>query len=487
MRDEIRNRQLLEDMLDGDLSFVEVQRRNPSGRFTAGARVVWEERRFVGKVAGIGLLVSILIALLIPKQYESTARLMPPDQQESGMAMMAASLLGRSAGGEAGGSGGLGALGSNLLGLKTTGDLFVGVLKSRTVMDDVITKFDLRKVYRAKRWEDARTMLSQRTDVSSDRKTGIISITVTDHDKQRAAAMAMEYIGELDSVMVQLNTGSAHRERLFLEQRLGQVQGELEAAEKDFSQFASKNTTLDVQAQGKAMIDAAAALGGELIATQTELEGLRQIYTDNNVRIRAAQARVDELRSQLGKLNGKEGGTDEQDPDSPYPSLRKLPVLGVTYADLMRKTKVEEAVFAALTEQYEMAKVDEAKEIPSVKVLDTADIPEKSSFPPRSAIVLAGTMCSAMLGIAWIFGTRRWQEIDSRAPGKALALEIFQTIRTPRQLTGTNEDRGAIRNRGSNGLNGSKGSTGSRGTNGTGGAGGPVPDGSNGSNGARHS
>jgi len=485
MRDEIRNRQLLEDIFDGDFSFVGVQgKRRSSGRFAARARVVWEERRFVGKVAGIGLVVSILIALLIPKQYESTARLMPPDQQESGMAMMAASLLGKSAGGEAGGSGGLGALGSSLLGLKTTGDLFVGVLKSRTVMDDVIAKFDLRKEYRVKRWEDARTMLSQRTDVSSDRKTGIISITVTDHDRQRAAAMAMEYIGELDSVMVQLNTGSAHRERVFLEQRLGQVQGDLEAAEKSFSQFASKNTTLDVQAQGKAMIDAAAALGGELIATQTELEGLRQIYTDNNVRIRAAQARVDELRSQLGKLNGKEGGTDEQDPDSPYPSLRKLPVLGVTYADLMRRTKVEEAVFAALTEQYEMAKVDEAKEIPSVKVLDTADIPERSSFPPRTPIVLAGTMCSAMLSVAWIFGMRRWNEIDSRAPGKALALEIFHTLKDPLELTDGNEATVATKG---NGLHGPKSSHGTNGANGSNGAGGMAPSGSNGSNGARHS
>ena len=402
------------------------------------------------------------------------------------MAMMAASLLGSAGGGTGTEVEVPGALGSTLLGLKTTGDLFVGVLKSCTVMDDVIAKFDLRKVYGVKRWEDARKKLSERTDVSSDRKTGIISITVTDNDKQRAAAMAMEYIGELDSVMVQLNTGSAHRERVFLEQRLGQVQGDLETAEKDFSSFASKNTTLDVQAQGKAMIDAAAALGGELIATQTELEGLRQIYTDSNVRIRAAQARVDELRSQLGKLNGKEGGTDAQNPDSPYPSLRKLPVLGVTYADLMRRTKVEEAVFAALTEQYEMAKVDEAKEIPSVKVLDTADIPEKSSFPPRSAIVLAGTMCSAMLGIAWIFGTRRWDEIDARAPGKALALEIYQTIRVPRQLTGPSVNQEAVANHGPNGLNASNGSGGSGASHGTNGTGGAAHGGPNGSNGKGH-
>src|SRR4029077_15105148 len=135
---------------------------------------------------------------------------------------------------------------------------------------------------------------------------------------------------------------------------------------------------------------------GQLIATQTQLESLRQIYTDSNVRVREAQARVDELGRQLRKIGGQSGNaaptTDGGDAESMYPSIRQLPVLGVRYADLYRQTKVEEAVFQTLTQEYELAKVQEAKETPTVKVLDPPNIPEKKSFPPRGLIGLGGTL-----------------------------------------------------------------------------------------------
>ena len=117
----------------------------------------------------------------------------------------------------------------------------------------------------------------------------------------------------------------------------------MEAAEKEFSQFASKNTAIDIKEQGKAMVDAAATLQGQLIAARSELEGLRQLYADGNVRVRSAQARVAELEDQLKKVGGKDESTSPGNAtqgDSLYPSIRKLPLLGVTYADLYRKTKV---------------------------------------------------------------------------------------------------------------------------------------------------
>ena len=163
-----------------------------------------------------------------------------------------------------------------------------------------------------------------------------------DHDPQRARAIAQEYVTQLNNVVTQLNTSSAHREREFLEGRLEQVKVELESAEKEFSQFASNNATIDIKEQGKAMVEAAAALEGELIATETELQGLRQIYTDYNVRVRTAQARVNELNRQIQKLGGKPGfaaAAGEAKDSELYPSIRKLPLLGVTYADLYRKTK----------------------------------------------------------------------------------------------------------------------------------------------------
>ncbi len=325
-------------------------------RMISRLRLTWEGRQFLYRCAGVALVAGLLIAFVIPKRYISTTRLMPPDQQSgSGMAMMAAFLskLGGSGSSSSGGGAGLGGMVGDALGLKTSADLFVGVLESRTIQDGVITKFDLRKVYGTKNWEDARKVLANNTEISNDRKSGIIKIEVTDRSPQRAAGIAAEYVNELNWVMTQLNTSSAHRERVFLENRLQQVQQDLENAEKAFSAFASKNTTIDISAQGKAMVEADANLQGEYIAAQTELQGLRQIYTDNNVRVRSMQARVNELQLQLQKMGGKSGtaaDADTPDTESLYPSIRRLPLLGVNYADLYRRTKVQEAIFESLTQ-----------------------------------------------------------------------------------------------------------------------------------------
>ena len=188
------------------------------------------------------------------------------------------------------------------------------------------------------------------------------------------------------------------------------------------------------------MIGAAAELEGQLIAAETELEGLRQIYTPNNVRVRSVQARVDEYRRQMQRLGGKSGdepkgetspteNTSEEGSD-PYPSIRQLPLLGVQWSDLYRRTKVQEVVLETLTKQYELAKVEEARETPSVKVLDTADVPERKSYPPRTILVLLATGFVFVVSCVWVLGHARWQEIDSADPTKILSQQIFQNIRT---------------------------------------------------------
>jgi capsule polysaccharide export protein KpsE/RkpR len=392
-------------------------------RRIARARHLWMRRKLLCKFGAWGAAVSVLIAIVIPTQYASSTRLMPPDpQQGQGMAI-AAALSGRF-------GGNLGALGSSLLGMNTSADLFAEVILSRTVQDQLINKFELRKEYGERRLADARKKLTSRTDISIDRKSGVLTIQVTDHDPNRASAMAQEYVAQLNNVVTQLNTSSAHRERVFLEERLAEVKTELEAAEKDFSQFASKNGAIDIKEQGKAMVESGAILAGQLIAARTELQGIRQIYTDNNIRVRAMQARVNELERQIRKLGGLNDSSDSsKSPDEGlYPSLRKLPLLGVTYADLYRRTKVEETVYETLTQQYEMAKVQEAKEVPSVKVLDPAEVPEKKVFPSRTLLILTGTMIAVALGALWIFATDGWEKIDPQDPGKLLVLEMVRSV-----------------------------------------------------------
>ena len=389
-------------------------------------RVLWNHRRQLTHAIIFGFLASTLIAFLIPDRYESTARLMPPDSGPSsgGVAMAAAAL--------SGGATGLGGIASEMLGLKSTSEIFIGILSSRTVQDKLIQQFDLRKLYGAPRMEDARVALSAHTAISVDRKSQIITFTVTDHDPKRAAAMGQAYIAELNRLVVELSTSSARRERLFLEERLHAVSKDLESAERDFSQFSSKNAAIDIKEQGRAMVEAAARLQGELIAAESQVEGLRQIYTDNNVRVRSVRARINELKKQLEKMGGKGEDTSapsSQQQDSLYPSIRKLPVLGVTYADLYRRTRVQEAVFETLTKEYELAKIQEVKEIPTVKVLDPPDVPDKKSFPPRRVVALLGTAFALVLGTAWIFGKASWQETDSADPRKAFAQEVFATVK----------------------------------------------------------
>ena len=387
-------------------------------------RILWEQRRLLARVALYGFLASALLAFLIPNRYQSTARLMPPDSNQSGGLAMAAAALSN-------GAGGLGSMASQMLGVKSNSDIFVGILSSRTVQDKLIQEFDLKKLYGARRMEDARLQLEEHTGFAIDRKSQIITISVTDHDPKRAAAMGDAYVAELNRLVTELSTSSARRERLFLEERLKSVSQDLELAEKELSQFSSKNATIDIKEQGKAMVEAAALLQGQYIAAQSELEGLKQIYSDNNVRVRAVQARIDELRHQLEKMGGKGESATEvsgQPSDSLYPSLRKLPLLAVTYTDLYRQAKIQEVVLETLTKEYEMAKVQEAKEIPTVKVLDAANTPDKKSFPPRTLIVFICTTCAFVAAACWIFAKTAWNETNPNDARKLFAQEVFTTM-----------------------------------------------------------
>lgn len=421
-------------------------------------RLLWGRRRFFFRAVAVGLLVSTLVAFLIPKSYTSTTQLMPPDPQStSGMAMMAA--MAAKAGG------GLAGVAGDLLGLKSSGALFIGVLRSQTSQDRLIEQFDLRKVYGTRLIVDARTKLDENTAISEDRKSGIITISVTDHNPQRAAALANAYVDQLNTLVSELSTSSAHRERVFLEERLRVAKRDLDDASNQLAQFSSKNNTLDIQQEGKAMLDAAGTIAGELIAAQSQLEGLRQIYTDNNSRVRSLNARVAELRRQLEKLGGTQGNVAKnsqpsiqaknqatnplsgQAPDPPlgepadpsaakaggglpYPTIKSLPLLGAKYGDYYRRAKIQETVYELLTEQYELAKVQEAKETPSVKVLDPARIPEKKSFPPRLVIMFLGTFLAFAVSTVWVLGSARWEEADPNDPRKVLLREVAGALKT---------------------------------------------------------
>jgi uncharacterized protein involved in exopolysaccharide biosynthesis len=372
---------------------------------------IWWRRRWMAKVIGLGTLVAIGIALLIPNKYTSTARLMPPDAQ----ALSSTSLLSALTG-----SGPVASMGV-LRSAPTPGTVFIGILNSRTAQDDLINRFDLLHVYHCKFYIDCRGMLAAQTAIKENSADGIISITVIDGDRYRARDITEAYVEELDKLVNSLSTSSARREREFLEQRLKSIKTDLDANSRALSQFSSRNATLNPQSQGQSLLEAAARLQSELVTAQAELSGLKAQYADDNVRVREARASIDELQSQLRKMGSTGGDVDGANlkPGQVYPSLRELPILGVTYSDLSRQLVMQENIYETLTRQYELAKVEEAKEIPPVKVLDEPQVAERKSLPHRMIIVILGTILSAFAGITWVLACMLWKLSKESHPARA--------------------------------------------------------------------
>jgi capsule polysaccharide export protein KpsE/RkpR len=397
------------------------------------ASLLWKHRRLLARVTMIAFLVSLSLAFLIPKRYKSSGSIMPPDQQSSG-AMMLAALAHSSS------LGGLGSLASGLLGTHTSTALFISLLHSGTVSGHLIDRFQLQHLYRNRYRVDTAKHLARLTTVTEDKKSGVITVEVEDEDPVRARDMAQAYLDELNKLVTQTSASSAHRERVFIERRLHSVSADLERAQLELSEFSSKNSTIDIKEQTHAMVDAGARLQAEMLVAQSGLESLRQIYGDGNVRVRESEARIASLQHDLEKMTGSSaalvpgavgGGakSDTEDKGELYPPLRQLPRLAVPYADLYRRVRVQETVFELLTQQYEMARVEEAKDVAVVSVIDAPGIPEKKSFPPRLLLTLALTFLVFAATAALILIREYWSKVDNDNPGKMFASEVLLVVR----------------------------------------------------------
>jgi capsule polysaccharide export protein KpsE/RkpR len=416
------------------VSALEHDERIPE-HWAARGMLLWKHRRMLARVTAIAFLVSLCLAFLIPKRYKSSGSIMPPDQQSSG-AMMLAALASRSSS-----LGGLGTLAGGLLGAHTTTALYINLLKSGTVSGHIIDRFNLQHLYRNRYRVDTAKRLARLTTITEDKKSGVITVEVEDEDPVRARDLAQAYLDELNRLVTKTSTSSAHRERVFIEGRLRAVTADLERAQLDLSEFSSRNSTIDIKEQTHAMVDAGARVQGELLVAQSGLESLRQIYGDGNVRVHETEARIASLQRELEKLTGSSAPlvpdaaagsgakADAEDKGELYPPLRQLPRLAVPYADLYRRVRVQETVYELLTQQYEMARIDEAKDVPVVSVIDSPGVPEKKSFPPRLLLTLALTFVVFAATAALILIRDHWSKIDPANPAKMLAAEVLLVLR----------------------------------------------------------
>jgi uncharacterized protein involved in exopolysaccharide biosynthesis len=414
-------------------SLPELEPRPQEGqRKIAKLWLLWNERRLFWGVAWKTFVVALLISYLLPKHYEAAVKVVPGENSTSGM-MGLPSKLANMSGSTVGSGISLALDASGLLSGKTPTAFYVEILKSRSLQDRIIDEFNLRERYwKTGSWwprsyYDTRKKLAGFTDIEEDKKSNVITITVTDYDRNTAARIANAYVTELNHAAAGLNTGEAHRERVFLENRLREAKQDLDHTALALSQYSSKNTIMDPQDQGRAMMDAAARVQGEIIATEAELKGLQQIYSDDNVRVRTLRARLETLRSKLHGMAGK--GADAQVGSPDYPSMSTLPILGYQYSDLYRQTKIQEAIYEFLTQQYETAKIDEAKELPSVRVMDPAVAPEKKSSPHRVLIWISSVLGSVVLTAFWVLGKNSWEQMPMDDSRRLLAADVAAEIR----------------------------------------------------------
>lgn len=401
-----------------------------AANWVGNAAVLWAGRRMLLRAALIGVVAGLAIAFLIPKRFTSTARIMPPDNSGSSVAMLAA-LTGHNTGD----FGALGALAGGLLSGHTSSALFVDLLRSGNVSGALIDRFQLQLAWHKRYRVDTAKYLARHTSIVDDKRSGVITIEVQDSDPVRARDLAQGYLDELNRVVTQTSSSSAHQQRVFIERRLATVQSDLEQAQLALSDFSSSHSMINVTEQERAMIDAAARLQAQDIVGQSEVDSLRQIYGDSNVRVRAAQARVAELGRQLEKMSGSAApvSSDSQASDAAgalYPPLRQLPRLGVMYVDLYRRVRVQEQVFELLTQQDEMARIAEARDIPVVSVIDVPGIAEKKSFPPRLLVALLIALLALGCAAAVLLARDRWNRLEPADPRRLLGEEVAQAMRS---------------------------------------------------------
>jgi uncharacterized protein involved in exopolysaccharide biosynthesis len=344
--------------------------------------VIVRRKMLIIKVCTVVALLSICYSLTLKNIYTATSKFYPP-QKESPFGAFANVLA------QSGPLAGLG-------GLAGPGDLYLGIIKSRTVADAVVKRLDLQKVDGKTRTLEAARKAATGAVKFETGKDGIITVTANSRDPKKAADLANAFVDETIRRSVQLYLTKAGAERHFLENRMATARVELKNAESELKAFQEKHKTIKADAQASVAIDGIARLRAEIVSKEVQLATLRNSMTDESSEVKALQAGISRLKSQMGALTGSGGG------DTVIPATGNLPSIGVEYLRKLRDVKIQEAIFEQLSKQYEVAKMNEAKDSSSVQVIDEAVPPLRKSKPSRSRIVLLSTFMAFIGSIVFI-------------------------------------------------------------------------------------
>ena len=370
--------------------------------------VIAKHNRFIIKLTVSVAVLAVVYALLLPPIFTAKTVILPPQQGQSAASMMLSQL------------GGLGALAGGAGGIKSPNDLHIGMLKSQTVANQLIARFQLQQKFEAKTMEATRKALEGSTVIASG-KDGFITIEYSDKDPKFAATIANAYVEELDRLNSTLALTEASRKRLFFQKQLKGTIESLAAAEIGLKQTQEKTGLIQPEAQGQAIIMAVAGLRAQVAAKEVELAAMGAFATPQNPDYRLQQQALAGLRAQLAKVerDNVQGRGDVMVPTG------KLPETGLEYLRKMREVKYQETLFELLSKQFEIAKIDEAKDAPLIQVVDKALVPEQKSKPKRALIVILATLMAFFIGILLAF----FKEASARASLDPASAERMTLLR----------------------------------------------------------
>jgi tyrosine-protein kinase Etk/Wzc len=325
-----------------------------------------------------GLVIAIIALFRAPTLYRSQATIMPPQQEQSSSALLS----------QLGALTAFSAVGSNL-GLKNPADLYVAILQTNLVADNMVDRFHLMDVYKIPDRDGAAGMLRKRSKFEAG-KDGLMQIIVEDKDPQRAATLANGYADELFNQNNRLAIGSASQRRLFFEQQLAQEKDHLADAEVAMKQTQQSTGVLQLSGQAQNIIGQEANIQANITSREVQLGALLSSSTEQNPEVVRLRTELTGLREQLQELQKGTGGA--------MLSQHEFPAAGLAYIRKERDVQYHQTLYDLLARQLEAARIDEAKATPTVQMVDPPQVPRVRSWPKPLVFILVGLVAGTMLG-----------------------------------------------------------------------------------------
>jgi tyrosine-protein kinase Etk/Wzc len=370
--------------------------------------VVVKHKRLILSITLSAAIITAIISLILPPVYRAETKILPPQQGSSSLVGMLSQMPI------------VPEIASNTLGLKNTADLYIGILKSRTLADRIIDRFDLMKLYDKKYREDARNELLGVLGATSDRKSGIITISVEDKDPKRAADMANAFVDELMNLTQGLAVTEAAQRRLFFEEQLKGTKAALTKAEENLKGFQERSGAINVEDQAKAVIDSIANIRAQIAAREVQLKVMKTYATAQNPDLQKVEEELRGLNEQLSRLESKGGKNSD-----PLMPTGNMPKIGTEYIRKLRDLKFNETLFELLSKQYEAAKLDEARDAAIIQVIDEALPPERKTKPKRRLMVMLATFAGFFFSIFVAF-FMEYKEKSSSNPENKERIETLK-------------------------------------------------------------